>query len=117
MKNIILGLTLFLTQQAFAFVTVSPASIEFGSVVIGTSSSQMFFLQNNGNEDVMVQGCFGGGGVFQCQLNCFGTLPRGQNCMGTIMFFPQTTNYEFETISIPTSSDYATISVHGLGIR
>jgi hypothetical protein len=118
MKTIILGLTLLIAQvtTANAFVTVTPASMEFGGVTVGTQSEQMFFLDNVGSTDVRVFNCMAMG-AFECNLNCFGVLYHGQSCTGTIYFRPMSEHYEFDTVNISMDTDFASLSVHGFGIK
>ena len=116
MKKIILSLALYFafTTAANAYLIVSPGSMEFGGVKIGTQSSQIFFIDNVGTGDERIFGCnvFG---AFQCSLNCFGTLPRGQSCSGMVYFRPQSERYEFETVMIQSDRSSAMMSVHGVG--
>jgi len=116
MKTLLLGLALFIAPitSANAYVTVNPSSIEFGSVKIGSQSTQMFNINNFGNEDVQIFGCMVFG-AFQCQLNCFGSLHRGQSCSGMIFFRPQSEQYEFESAMINTNEGSLNLSVHGSG--
>ena len=117
MKTLILSLILFIAPitQANAYVSVNPSSMEFGGVKVGTSSSQMFFLQNFGGQAVQVNGCFVSG-TFQCQMSCF-YLPPGGSCSGSVVFRPLSETYEFNTVTINMTTDFASISVHGSGIH
>ncbi len=116
MKTLIFSLIFFLASltSAKAYLTVSPGSMEFGSVKIGNQVQQMFFINNIGNEDAQIFSCsvFG---AFYCQLNCFGTLPRGQTCSGTIYFSPDVEGHAFETVLINTNRNILSLNVHGSG--
>jgi len=117
MKILILGLILFIAPitQANAYVSVNPSSMEFGGVRVGTSSYQTFFLQNFGTQAVQVNGCFVSG-AFQCQMSCF-YLPPGGSCTGSVIFRPLSETYEFATVTINMTTDFASISVHGSGMH
>ncbi len=116
MKKIILSLALLFAFSpiANAYLVINPGSMEFGSVRVGTLATQMFTITNFGTTSVQIQGCnlFG---TFQCQIHCFGTLPQGQSCSGTVRFLPQAERYEFQTAFINTSQGSLNMSVHGFG--
>ena len=117
MKKIILSLALLIAPitAANAYLSISPSSMEFGSVKIGTQDRQMFFINNIGNENVQIFSCsvFG---AFECDLNCFGMLFPGQSCSGSITFQPRDEHYEFESVYINTNSFPVNMSVHGYGV-
>ena len=116
MKTLILGLALLLAPitSANAYLSVSPGSIYFGSVKVGSQTGQSFWVTNYGNEDVRIYGCnvFG---AFQCQLYCYGVLHRGESCNGMIYFRPAAERYEFDTAMIQTDRSFLSISVQGSG--
>ena len=118
MKVLILSLALFISQMnsSNAYLMISPSSIPFGSVKMGTQSSQMFYINNFGNDDELIYGC-NGFGAFQCQLNCLGVLRHGGGCSGVVYFMPRDDRYESDTANIQTNRGSYSLFLQGQGVK
>jgi len=73
--------------------SVSPASVGFGSLNVGNTTTQTVTIQNNGNTALAFTsiGVSGGGGSFVVQsTSCGASLAAGAQCTVTVAFTPAT---------------------------
>ncbi len=80
------------TQAPRGILAVSPASVDFGQQVVGTTTSQTLTLTNQGTADLteillLISGPQGS--EFSVSTNC-GTLPPGASCTATVTYNPVT---------------------------
>jgi hypothetical protein len=74
-------------------VSVSPGSVDFGSLNVGNTTTQPVTIQNTGNTVLTFSSIAvsGGGGVFRVQSNpCGASLAPGAQCTVTLSFTPAT---------------------------
>jgi hypothetical protein len=70
---------------------VTPTSLDFGDVAVGTTSpSQQVAVTNVGTSSAVMSGTGGDGGVFGGTNNCTGSLAVGATCYMTYAFSPTT---------------------------
>jgi hypothetical protein len=89
-------------------ISVSPASLDFGSVTVGSSSSQSLMVTNSGSADLSLQrlAISGADSIdFTIQNDqCTGTtLQTNQNCTLQVVFSPHTAGSKSATLSISTN--------------
>jgi hypothetical protein len=111
-------LTVSLSGNGIAPVTVSPTSLYFYSVVVGaTSSSQAVTVTNNQTSATLTIGSMSVAGDFaQASTTCGASLSAGASCTVNLVFKPTVTGYRSGSLSVPTSSGTQTVSLSGNGI-
>ena len=105
-------------------ITVAPASLDFGSVAVGsTSAAQPVTISNDGTGDLLVKSITLTGTAFQKVTDgCSNTtLAPGQNCMVSLRFKPGATGLKTSTLSIPSNDpdaneNPAKVALSGTGI-
>jgi hypothetical protein len=130
---------LFLFSTFFAFgshavagtgqLTVTPSSINFGSVPVGSSNTQSVTLSNSGGPKITIsQVSLSGTGFTLSGLNYPITLAGGQSVTGTVMFTPPSTGTDSGSIvvttqssggkrtNLPSSSTTMTVMMSGTGV-
>ncbi len=114
-----------LTSQSFQAISVSPASADFGSVNVGsTSSPQTFTVSNSGTANLVIgQIALSGSNASEFSLSndgCSGqTVAPQSNCTVQAKFSPASAGSKSAAISIPsndTASPVKTISLAGTAI-
>jgi len=130
---------LFLFSTFFAFgshavagtgqLTVTPSSINFGSVPVGSSNTQSVTLSNSGGPKITIsQVSLSGTGFTLSGLNYPISLAGGQSVTGTVMFTPPSTGTDSGSIvvtaqssggkrtNLPSSSTTMTVMMSGTGV-
>ncbi len=109
--------TLRMVQTAVPDITVSPSSINFGSVKIGSSSSAQVTVTNDGAADLVI-GTITIGGTNADQFSIQNddcseqTLAPGASATLGVVFSPTSTGDKSATLSIPSDDpDEATVNV------
>jgi Abnormal spindle-like microcephaly-assoc'd, ASPM-SPD-2-Hydin len=93
-------------------VSVTPSSMNFGSVSLNTSATSTFKLANTGTTDVTVTKVTGqGAGYSSTGLSAPLTLTAGTSVKFTIKFSPHSAGTENGTYSITTSADNAPLVI------
>jgi hypothetical protein len=104
-------------------ITVTPATLDFGSVAVGVASSaQPITVQNDGTGDLLIKSITLTGLAFHKVTDgCSNTpLPPGQSCTVTVNFKPGSTGDKASTVSIPSndpdaSENPAKVTLTGTG--
>ncbi len=96
---------------------VTPTSLNFGRVKVGTTSaSQTIQVTNQSNNPVVMSGSGGGAGVFGGAQNCQGqTLAAGQSCQMFYAFSPTTTGTVNGSTSGTWNGQPFTLKFAGIG--
>jgi Abnormal spindle-like microcephaly-assoc'd, ASPM-SPD-2-Hydin len=82
-------------------LTVSPSSINFGSVLVGSSNTQSVTLSNSGGPKITIsQVSLSGTGFTVGGLDYPITLAGGQSVTGTVTFTPPSTGTNTGSVSI-----------------
>ncbi len=100
-------------------LTMSPSSLSFGSVVVGSSQTLPATLTNAGGASVTItQASFSGGAYSVSGLGLPVTLSAGQSASFAIVFAPQSAGTSTSTLSIASNASNATLtaSVTGIGV-
>ena len=85
-------------------VTLSPSSLFFGQVVVGTSSGpQVVTLTNNFTSDTVGVSVIGPGGDFSISNGCPASLPPSSSCSISAIFTPSATGTQTGTINVVVS--------------
>ncbi len=106
---------------AAAAVSLSPASLSFGSLALGTvSAAQTIILINSGNAALSIAGLAVSGanaGNFIETNNCGGSLAAGANCTINVTFTPSAIGAAAATLNISdnVSGSPQTVSLSGTG--
>ena len=99
---------LFFTCNAFAGsgqITPSPSSLNFGSILVGTSATKAFTLTNSGGAKVTItQGSLSGTGFTLSGLTYPVTLAGGQSVGGQVTFAPQSSGTDSGMVAISFST-------------
>lgn len=102
-------------------INVSPASLDFGDIMIGDSASGDVTVNNNGNADLtitLINITGTDAGDFSQTNNCV-TVPAGNSCTVTVTFAPSATGLKSATLSIESNdpdTPMVNISLTGNGI-
>jgi hypothetical protein len=97
-------------------VTVSPTSLNFGSVAVGTTSSaQSVVLTNGTTSAITVKGAGITAPFAIASFGCGTTLAAGASCTTTIVFKPTATGTFTGTFSIGDSAGNQSVSLTGTG--
>jgi len=105
-------------------ITVTPATLDFGSVTVNTvSAPQQVTVQNDGTADLLVKNITFTGTAFQksSDLCSNTTLVPGGSCTLSIAFKPGSTGEKTSTLSIPSndpdaSENPAKVALKGTGV-
>ena len=101
-------------------VTLSPASLEFGSVKVGRSSStQSVTLTNGTASKLSIRGTSIGRFFNVESTTCSSTLSANQSCEYLIGFAPQNTGSIKATLKVMDTANKSalTVTLHGVGTR
>jgi hypothetical protein len=110
-----ISVSLSATGASQGQLTVSPGSISFGSVVVGTSQSQSGTLSATGS-NVMVSSATSTSSEFVLSGVAFPlSITAGQSVPFTVKFAPQMSGSASASISFATSTSSATETVTGTG--
>ncbi len=98
-------------------VSVTAYSLDFGSINIGTSTSQSFSVDNNGTAAVTISAAQSGDSAFELSDECSGSLAAGTSCSEQVSFSPSdSTSYSGSiTISDDSGNELGTVSLAGSG--
>jgi hypothetical protein len=110
-----------LTAGCTASVCVSPSSLNFGSVNVGsTSQVQYVTVSNNGSTTLTFNGSFGLTGDFQFggSGTCGATLPPAANCLISLKFTPTVAGTRTGTLTVADNdpSSPQTVALSGTGV-
>ena len=97
-----------------------PSSLNFGSVVVGASSTLTATLTNDGTSSVNITGSSisPANGTYTQTNNCPGTLSVQQSCTYTIVFTPPDVFTYTATLSVTNSAgSAATLALSGTGLN
>jgi hypothetical protein len=105
-------------QGLGAVPAVSPASLSFGSVSVGaTSSGQSVTFSNNGNEALSITSAPTVAVPFKITANtCSGTVAAGATCTVQVAYAPTSGTSSSSNLSIPTNWGNASVSLSGTGV-
>lgn len=84
-------------------IEVSPSSIDFGTVILGTPSSKMLFISNTGNHFLNVTTSLTGSSDFSILQDCT-SINAGSHCNLHIQFLPSSLGEKTANLTI-TSND------------
>jgi Abnormal spindle-like microcephaly-assoc'd, ASPM-SPD-2-Hydin len=107
------------SQQTLS-LTVSPQSVSFGNVAVGSSGSQTVSLLNTGNGTVNVsQATMAGNGFGMSGLAVPMTLDPGQSTAFTVSFAPAGAGSASGNISVVSnaSNSVSTVALSGMGVQ
>jgi hypothetical protein len=98
-----------------ASATLSPATLDFGAQLVGTSSSAQSFTIT------ATQGCVSVGAIsttgdFSQTNNCSSVLATGASCSAQVTFTPAATGLRSGTLTVPTGNTTLTSSLSGTGV-
>lgn len=97
-------------------VTVSPTSVDFGDLPVGsTSTDQTVSVTNGSNTDISV-GAPNVTGPFSVATECPDALSATTSCTYHVQFKPTSMGTGAGTLQIPTSAGVRTVSLSGLGL-
>jgi hypothetical protein len=108
-------------SPAAPLAALTPATADFGSVTVGTSSAgSAFTLANAGNATLPVTSVSLGGtntANFSITANtCGSSLPAGASCTITVTFTPSATGNDSATLSVVDSVGTQTSTLTGTGV-
>ncbi len=108
------------SQPANPVITITPTSIDFGSVEAGKSKSSTISVVNTGGGTLNISSVsISGSTDFSITDNCSGkSLTANSSCSITVVFKPSTTGTKTATISInsnASNSSTVNVSVRGTG--
>ncbi|MEO1550310.1 MAG: choice-of-anchor D domain-containing protein [Pseudomonadota bacterium] len=102
--------------QAMPDCTVTPSSVNFGTVPVGSSATQMVTITNTGAVDLTINVPAPGAGPFQWTLPGSPALPCGASVTLTVTYMPVAEMSDGATISITTPpGDPKNINLTGMG--
>jgi hypothetical protein len=107
------------TTQGTPFISVSPSSANFGSVIVGNTDSQVLTVSNTGTANLTVSSLTTSGSGFSASgLAIPFTLTPGQNASFTAAFGPVATGSQSGSISIASNaaSSPLVVTLNGTGI-
>jgi Abnormal spindle-like microcephaly-assoc'd, ASPM-SPD-2-Hydin len=101
-----------------ATLTLNPGSIAFGSVVVGSNSSQTVTITNTGTSSATItQVAASGSGFSVTGITVPVTLGAGQNTTFSAVFDPTTAGNASGTIAVTSSSTDPTVALTGTGTQ
>lgn len=102
---------------AISSVTITPPSVGFGNVVVGSPSTQAMRLTNNGTESAAIKSASVTGTGFSISgLTTPQTLTPGQSVNFTAEFNPKAAGSESGTISVAAAGSSLGVNLNGTGI-
>lgn len=113
--------TVTVAAAATQLLSVSPSSIDFGSVLVGNSSSQTVTLTNTGTGSVTVTAANFTGGAFSISGGIVSlpvTIAAGASRTATVSFIPSVSGPFSGSISVVSNATNspATVSLSGAGV-
>ena len=103
--SVVIDLSATATSTAVADLTVSPTSITFGSVAVGSTATQTVKLTNTGNGSASISKmAFSGTGVSVSGLTAPMTLNAGQTANFTVTYKPVSAGTLGGTVSITSNA-------------
>jgi hypothetical protein len=111
--------TASLTGTGVTPVTLSPTSLSFGNVLIGTNSSKAVTLSNNQSVPLTNINVSISGSAAYTQVNTCGTgIPANSQCSITVTFAPTSSGTQTGTVNISDSASNSpqTVSLTGSGL-
>ena len=117
---LIAAATLLSSSSAFAFAQIiaSPGYLDFGQVVVDSSSMNSVNIQNVGDEDIQFVNIFVMGDMtsFDVMGSC-GYLPRYGSCMVEVQFQPRNEGIHSAELQIQAGVASAYVQMSGVGIK
>lgn len=111
-------LTSFSVMPAFAYLTASPSYVSFGTVDVGSSSSRIVWITNQGRERAQFVRVTGlcPGDIYTSD-SCFGDLNPGQSCTINVRFQPRRAGSQSCTVRATAmgGADTAYVNISGTG--
>lgn len=107
------------TGAAAPAISITPATVNFGSVDVGTTVTQSMLLANTGTADLTISQVTTVGTAFTlANLSSPATIPAGQSATFTASFKPAAAGSESGSISIVSNAagDPTTIGLTGMGV-
>ncbi len=108
-------LTSTLTGNGIPDLSLSIASLTFGSLDVGATATQTFNITNAATGPVPVP-ALAVTGDFSAAAGCSGTLPAGASCTIAVSFKPGTSGTRTGTIALVTAAPGAPATLTGNGI-
>jgi Abnormal spindle-like microcephaly-assoc'd, ASPM-SPD-2-Hydin/Protein of unknown function (DUF1573) len=106
------------TNPAGASISITPTTVNFGTVNVGATASQSMLIANNGTADLAIsQVSTVGSGFSLSNLSSSTTVPAGQSATFTATFKPASAGSAAGSISIASNAPESpmTISLSGVG--
>jgi hypothetical protein len=101
-----------------AVPSLSPATLNFASQIIGTTSpAQTITLTNDGTADLEVQSLTTSAGFIVQPETCFGSLAPGVSCTYSAVFAPFTIGDAAGTFTLQTNGGTASVALSGTGTQ
>jgi hypothetical protein len=100
-------------------VTLSPATVSFGSVTIGKSATLTVKLTNNQSKTLTISGILAGGGFnIAATTTCAATVAAAKSCNIDVQFAPTTIGSRSGTLTITdtAASSPQTVALSGSGV-
>ncbi|PYT96339.1 MAG: hypothetical protein DMG36_00620, partial [Acidobacteria bacterium] len=110
--------TATLTVNSAAGLSLSPTSLTFGSLAVGTSSAAQFVtVTNNSSTNVTFSASFGGDFGFAGTGTCGSTVAVGASCTISVKFTPTATGTRTGTLTLTDNAPNSpqTVSLTGTG--
>jgi hypothetical protein len=96
--------------------SISPASLTFGSQLVGTdSASQAVTLSNAANAEPLTIGEIAAHGAFTSTNNCGGSVAGGTSCTINVTFTPTAEGQFTGVLTVTDNDDGAVVSLTGSG--
>ena len=99
-------------------VSVSPLTVNYGSLAVGAKKAQTVILTNNQDKSLAISGIMLGGidaSDFSEKSTCGSSRKAGWNCTITVTFTPTVTGTRTATLSIKDAVGTQTVQLNGLG--
>lgn len=96
-------------------VTLSPTSLSFGSVNVGSSSGSQSTTLKNGTSSILSISGISASGDFAQSNNCGTSLAAGASCSIAVTFTPTATGTRTGTLTVSDSAGSQTASLSGTG--
>src|SRR5271168_178799 len=110
--SVVIDLSATATSTAVADLTVSPTSITFGSVAVGSTATQAVKLTNTGNGSASISKmAFSGTGVSVSGLTTPMTLAAGQATRFTVTYKPSSPGTLGGTVSITSNASDPSVGI------
>ena len=110
--SLVIGLSATATSAAVADLTVSPTTIGFGSVMVGSTATQTVKVTNTGNASAAISKLsFSGAGVSVSGLTAPMTLAAGQATSFTVTYKPVAAGTLTGTVSITSNASDPSVAI------